>query len=161
MNRYALPFFLFLSLIPPLLATDIENNSARFSEQEISDFDNLAHPIEITEGYAEYKNAFGIGNGKYDLKTYTIKHVGKNLYQLQLVLEHKKGMLLYKQKEILPLLYDGKRLWIKYKNEIYRHSIENIQTLNVKYLEKGKEVKWVHPIKSIDLDKIHLKMKFY
>lgn len=110
---------LLLLMINLLLATQI----SAFNESELKEFKNHI-PFKIEKGILKVNALGGFADGKYKLEKIKSKKIDNSLYKLTLGFEKKKNKFIrLKQKRVIFILYNGKKMWIKFKGKIYKFNL--------------------------------------
>lgn len=127
------------------LLTTLFVHAQSFDKDQLREF-KQNQDIKITAGYLEVDPIGGFADGKYKLEAYELEHLKENLYKIKMLfILKKKKYLRYKQELELPLLYDTKKLWIKYKGRVYRYKVPKNSLVrykkgNKEYIKKADKV---------------------
>jgi len=125
--KYVGSVFIFLSLlIMPLFA----NEPGGFNDEELSSFNSGASFV-IKEGFMDVKNSLiGDAKGRYILKSYDVKSLDSNQYEVEIVFDKRKGSFGYSHTLTIYILDDGVRFWVKKDGKIYKY-LWNQPSINI------------------------------
>lgn len=120
--------FLFISALSLLLHAsnptylNEESSDYAFSSQEALAFSVVG--FRISTGVISINALGGWADGEYILRDTVVKSTNiSNTFIADLVFAKKKGTLSYSQTEKIGILYDGFKLWIKYRDRVYRYGV--------------------------------------
>lgn len=113
-----------------IISADNQFNENFFSNDEINSFN--ASNFEIISGKIILNPIGGFADGEYILENTNIKQIKQNAYIIDLTFIKKKKSFKYKHHETIALMEDGKKVWIKYKGQVYKYFI----TQPTQYIKK-------------------------
>jgi hypothetical protein len=132
--------------------------SYTFSTSEAQNFQNVG--FRISSGSINIKSIGKFADGDYALDEATIEPAeAPNTYTAQLRFKTKKGMFSYSHIEKIGILYDGQKLWIKYRGKVYKYSVPaTTQTID---RQSGIIIyKTKKPSLDVEIEKMKLRFEF-
>ena len=99
-----------------------ETSDYAFTSQEATAFSAVG--FRISSGAIGVNALGGWADGEYILRETNIEPTNiPNTFVAELVFAKKKGAFSYSHTEKIGILYDGYKLWIKYRDRVYRYSV--------------------------------------
>jgi hypothetical protein len=120
-------FLLLGAVLSSLYATEPaylneETSDYAFTSQEATAFSAVG--FRISGGAIGVNALGGWADGEYILRETNIQPTNiPNTFVADLVFAKKKGSFSYSHTEKIGILYDGYKLWIKYRDRVYRYSV--------------------------------------
>lgn len=120
-------FLLLGAVLSSLYASDPaylneEASDYAFTSQEATAFSAVG--FRISGGAIGVNALGGWADGEYVLRETNIEPTDiPNTFVAELIFAKKKGAFSYSHTEKIGILYDGYKLWIKYRDRVYRYSV--------------------------------------
>lgn len=138
-------------------AQEVRNPNA-FTPQEMATFVNIG--FFISGGSINVNAMGGWADGEYSLQEVRIDPLATiNAYNAELTFSKKKGSLRYEHTESVGILCDGRRLWIKYRDRIYRYSVPSASIAVDKQANTYVSEKR-NPVLDIEMENLKLRFEF-
>lgn len=151
----ALP--LFLSASNPTYLNE-ENSDYTFSSQEATAFSAVG--FRISGGAIRVNALGGWADGEYVLREANIEPANvSNTFIANLVFSKKKGAFSFSHNEKIGILYDGYKLWIKYRDRVYQYSVPApLQSIEKEHNYITTQTK--APVLDVVIEKMKLRFEF-
>lgn len=135
-----------------------ENSDYAFSSQEAVAFSAVG--FRISGGVIGVNALGGWADGEYVLREANIQPTNvPNTFIADLVFAKKKGSFSYSHTEKIGILYDGFKLWIKYRDRIYRYSVPApLQSIEQEHNRITTQTK--APILDVVIENMKLRFEF-
>jgi hypothetical protein len=150
-----LPLFLIAS--DPTYLNE-ETSDYAFTSQESVAFSAVG--FRISGGVIGVNALGGWADGEYILREANIEPTNvTNTFVADLIFAKKKGAFSYSHTEKIGILYDGFKLWIKYRDRIYRYSIPApLQSIEQEHNRITTQTK--APILDVVIENMKLRFEF-
>jgi len=135
-----------------------ETSDYAFSSQEAVAFSAVG--FRISAGVIGVNALGGWADGEYVLREANIEQTNiQNTFVVDLIFAKKKGAFSYSHTEKIGILYDGYRLWIKYRDRVYRYSVPSpLQSIEKEHNRITTQTK--APILDVVIEKMKLRFEF-